>query len=283
MGLFFHLIQSSRYKTTTEHSMNGKIGIALLAMATFFLCRTIVAETAPDMQFTNSIGMEFVLVPAGSFQVVIGKNEFAEDVFSTAIISKPFYLGKYPVTQEQWVAVMESNPSFFKGRRNPVEKVSWNDAQEFIRRLNTKEGHERYRLPTEMEWEYAAKGGTNTKYFFMKDPKTWAEAEGLLADYAWSRGNARETTHPVGQKKPNPYGFYDIYGNVFEWVQDWYAELPKSQKMTDYRGPKTGDVRVNRGGSWFYTAKLCRSDHRDYDKPDFRDTDLGFRLALSSE
>ena len=263
--------------------MNGKVRLVLLLTVVFTLCSAMIADAVPDTQFTNSIGMEFVLVPAGSFQVVTGKNEFDEDVFSRASISKPFYLGKYPVTQEQWAAVMGSNPAQFKGRHNPVEMVSWNDVQEFIRRLNAKEGHNRYRLPTEMEWELAARGGTNTKYFFMEDPKTWEKAEGLLADYAWFRGNARETTQPVGQKKPNPYGFYDIYGNVFEWVQDWYADLPKTPEMIDYRGPETGVSRVNRGGSWFYAAKLSRSDHRDYDKPDFRDTDLGFRLALSPE
>jgi formylglycine-generating enzyme required for sulfatase activity len=114
--------------------------------------------------YKNSIGMEFVLIPAGSFDKKFTvKNEFGEEQAKTRfIISKPFYLGKYEVTQEQWVAVMGGNPSHFKGRTNPVEQVSWNDAQEFIRRLNAREGHGRYRLPTEMEWELAARGGTDT-------------------------------------------------------------------------------------------------------------------------
>jgi formylglycine-generating enzyme required for sulfatase activity len=128
------------------------------------------------------------------------------------------------VTQEQWAAVMGDNPSQFKGRTNPADNVSWFDAQEFIKRLNAREGTNRYRLPTEAEWELAARGGADTRFFFMKDPKTYKEAEPLLDACAWFAKNSGWTTHPVGQKKPNPYGLYDIYGNVFEWVQDWYAD-----------------------------------------------------------
>jgi len=288
MNLPFARGRQGRFRIIQECSMKKcpMLRLALFALLFVLLpASSLAAEPQKNPPaYANSIGMEFVLIPAGSFQVATRKDEFGENVFGEAIISKPFYLGKYPVTQEQWLAVMGNNPAFFKGRRHPVEMVSWDDVQEFIKRLNSKEGHKRYRLPTEMEWEFAARGGTRTKYFFMKDPKKWEEAEGPLADYAWCRGNAGDVTHPVGQKKPNPYGLYDVYGNVFEWVQDWYAkELPASREFTDYRGPATGESRVNRGGSWYYEAEYCRSDKRDYDTPDYRDSDLGFRLALSLE
>jgi formylglycine-generating enzyme required for sulfatase activity len=233
--------------------------------------------------YTNSIGMEFVLISAGEFPISVGKNEFGEEVVGKAIISKPFYLGKYEVTQEQWVAVMGNNPSWLKGRTNPVEIVSWDDVQVFINRLNAKEGTTRYRLPTEMEWEYAARGGTDTHYFFMKDPKTWQEAERPLDAYAWFSKNSGNTTHPVGQKKPNPFGLYDVYGNVWEWVQDWGGDLPTDREITDYRGPSSGLVRGLRGGGWNYDAEYCRSSLRGGRGPDWRDFNVGFRLASSPE
>ena len=171
----------------------------------------------PDSSFHNSIGMEFVLIPSGSF--VMGRDPLFEEDRDDELpqhkvnISKPFYLGKYQVTQAQWVAVMEDNPSGFKGPANPVEQVSWNDAQEFIKRLNVKEGHNRYRLPTEAEWEYAARAGADTVYFFGND-------ENILPVYAWFIDNSRKTPHPVGKKRPNAWGLYDVHGNVWEWVQD---------------------------------------------------------------
>jgi formylglycine-generating enzyme required for sulfatase activity len=228
--------------------------------------------------------MEFVLIPAGSFTLddeVVKKNDFdevTERYRPKVIVSKPFYLGKYEVTQEQWVAVMGkgSNSAKFKGRSNPVEQVSWDDAQEFISRLNAKEGHNRYRLPTEMEWELAARGGTNTQYFF-------GSSEGRLGEYAWYKNNSGHTTHPVGRKKPNPYGLYDIYGNVWEWVQDWYADMPMERELRDYRGSGEGSHRVDRGGGWGSGDTACRSGLRRGVTPVGRGDDVGFRLALSPE
>jgi formylglycine-generating enzyme required for sulfatase activity len=244
---------------------------------------------------TNSIGMELVLIPAGSFELDLDiVNNFKEVLYRPKmIISKPFYLGKYEVTQEQWVAVMGSgtNPSNFPGRTNPVEQVSWEDVQVFIKLLNQKEGHNRYRLPTEAEWEYAARGGQDVKrtYFFMDNPKTWDEktwdeAASALDAYAWFDKNSGNTTHPVGQKKPNPYGLYDIYGNVWEWVQDRYAQdLPTAKEVRDYRGPAKGSDRVERGGSWIDPVVNCRSSARLHDALGFRYNFIGFRLALSPE
>ncbi|MDR3037724.1 MAG: formylglycine-generating enzyme family protein, partial [Candidatus Adiutrix sp.] len=194
-------------------------------------------------------------------------------------------------TQEQWQTVMGSNPSNFRGQTNPVENVSWNDVQEFIRKLNQKEqkkeGHE-YRLPTEAEWEYAARAGTKATYFFADDAKPLGNyaLNTTLGNYAWYKMNSEGITHPVGGKKPNPWGLYDIYGNVWEWVQDWYAEYPAGA-VTDPQGPSAGVDRVYRGGSWgqwsgFNNIEDCRSAYRGSLDPDNRgDFDLGFRLAFS--
>lgn len=225
--------------------------------------KTVRAEAK---EYTSGIGIKFTLIPAGIFQ---------RDDRQKVTISKPFYLGVYPVTQEQWEAVMGSNPSVLKDCSSPVTNVSWNDVQEFIGRLNTKEKHNRYRLPTEMEWELAARAGTDTQYFF-------GDSEILLGNYAWFDKNSGKTMHPVGQKTPNPYGLYDIYGNVWEWVQDWCEDLPKGD-VRDYHGPASGTDRVLRGGCWCHSAKDCRSGERDGIAPTRRSDFLGFRLALSTE
>ena len=235
---------------------------------------------------TNSIGMEFVQIPAGSFtRTFTTRNEKNEEQkkHSTFIISKPFYLGKCQVTQEQWEAVMGENPSSFKGRANPVENVSWHDAQEFIKRLNNKEKHRRYRLPTEAEWELAARGGTDMPLFFVKASMMWEEAAAALDAYAWFGKNSGDTTHPVGQKKPNPYGLYDIYGNVWEWVQDGYGELPTVPEIRDYRGQAEDSLRVLRGGCWVCKAELFRAGNRLHAPTDKRNGHIGLRVAFSPE
>jgi len=146
----------------------------------------------------NSIGMEFVLIPAGELRMDSNKYSYATPV-DIVIIQKPFYLGKYLVTQKEWKSVIGTDPSCFEGDDRPVECVSWNDVQEFITKLNTKEGTDKYRLPTEAEWEYACRAGTNTRYSF-------GDADSKLGEYAWYYGNSEHETHPVGQKKPNPWG-----------------------------------------------------------------------------
>ena len=225
--------------------------------------------------YTNSIGMKFMLIPSGSFMRVVGRNDFNEIIGSKVDISKPFYLGVYEVTQEQWHTVMGDNPARFKARHNPVELVAWVEVQEFIQRLNANEGHNRYRLPTEAEWEYAARAGTSTEYSF-------GNSENSLGQYAWYRDNSGGKTHPVGQKKPNPWGLYDMYGNVWEWVQDWYGDYPSSS-VTDPKGPSSGSNRVNRGGSWGFDAGSCRAANRSNDSADYGYSYIGFRLALSPE
>jgi formylglycine-generating enzyme required for sulfatase activity len=259
--------------------MNGKVWIALLLAVFCTLCSATTAATAPAARFTNSIGIEFVLIQAGAFTMGSPQNaeERNEMPPHKVSISKSFYLGKYEVTQEQWVAVMGSNPSRLKEPNHPVDSVSWHDVQEFIKRLNAKEKHNRYRLPTEAEWEYAARAGTTTAYFFGDDSSA-------LSRYAWYFGSSDGTSHPVGQKPPNAWGLYDVHGNVFEWTQDWfsgkyYAESPE----TDPQGPSSGAGRVARGGSWSYNAESARSAYREFLVPDARGGDVGFRLALSLE
>ena len=257
-----------------------KTAIAALGL---FLLIAVMPGCAPVLEktHTNSIGMEFVLIPAGSF--MMGRNPALENGNDEetpqhrVTISKPFYLGKFEVTQTEWEAVMGNNPSNFKGRTKPVEKVSWNDVQEFIKRLNAKEGHNRYRLPTEAEWEYAARADTDTAYSFGDDVDE-------LSRYGWYDDNSDETTHPVGQKQPNAWGLYDVHGNVWEWVQDWYGDKYYSNSSgTDPKGPGSGQDRVSRGGGWSSYAEHYRSASRRSNTPGSRSSHVGFRLALSAE
>ena len=224
----------------------------------------------------NSLGMEFVLIEAGEFEMGSPFSEVGRDDDERphqVQISQAFYLGKYEVTQEQWQAVMGSNPARFSncGASCPVEQVSWEDVQGFIEELNVREWVGTYRLPTEAEWEYAARAGTQTAYSF-------GNAESDLALYGWSGALFFGRTHPVGRKRPNGWGLYDMHGNVWEWVADWYDDYP-SGPVTDPRGPATGAARVYRGGSWNFSARVCRAAYRRSAALGRRYDYLGFRLA----
>jgi formylglycine-generating enzyme required for sulfatase activity len=229
----------------------------------------------------NSIGMEFQLIHPGSF--VMGALLTREDAMESETprhivsITKAFYLGKHEVTQEQFETVMGHNPSLKKGKNLPVEYVSWQDAQLFVQKLNRMENSNGYRLPTEAEWEYAARGGTSHIYFFGNDQSD-------LDEYAWYEENSGLTTHEVGLKKPNALGLHDIYGNVREWVHDrfgnnYYRESPAK----DPKGPPEGDFRVSRGCSWMGSAWNCRSASREPSHPNYRFNYMGFRVAFSVE
>ncbi|GHV57989.1 hypothetical protein FACS189460_5330 [Deltaproteobacteria bacterium] len=240
---------------------------------------TTPERIAHAQTYTNSLGMEFVLIPAGTFMMGSPPDDKSvpsdEKPAHQVTISRPFYMGQYEVTQAQWEEVMGSNPSFFKGRNNPVEQVSWEDAQEFIKRLNQMEGTNKYRLPTEAEWEYAARAGTQTRYYF-------GDSEKNLGEYAWYDDNSNDETHPVGQKKPNAWGLYDMAGNVWEWVEDWYdSDYYSRSPGLDPPGPERGLSRVQRGGGWINFTTLCQSALRDDYNPGNRYLTLGFRLALS--
>jgi len=182
-----------------------------------------------------------------------------------------FSIGKYEVTQEEWEAVMGKNPSYYKGAKRPVEEVSWNDCQEFIRKLNSLTGKQ-FRLPTEAEWEFAARGGTKSNHYKYAGSNT-------LSSVAWYDDNSGSTTHPVGQKSPNELGLYDMSGNVWEWCQDWYGDY-SSSAQTNPKGPSSGSYRVVRGGSWDDDARLCRVSSRFIFTPGVTSYSLGLRLAL---
>ncbi|MDB4561734.1 SUMF1/EgtB/PvdO family nonheme iron enzyme, partial [bacterium] len=218
----------------------------------------------------NSIGMELKLLPAGVFQM--GEKNGRHEV----TLTKPFMLGVHEVTQSQYEQVMGNNPSYSKGANNPVERVSWEDAVEFCRKLNAlpaeKAAGNVYRLPTETEWEYACRAGTTTKCSFGDD-------DSELHQYAWFRENSGRKAHAVGSKQPNAWGLYDMYGNVEEWCLDWYGDYP-SGPVTDPTGAERGSDRVFRGGCWSGTAGLCRSAYRSRDLPSFRSSYFGFRVCL---
>lgn len=219
----------------------------------------------------GSVKLEFVLIRPGSFMMG------SIDVVATATpvhkvtLTKPFYLGVFEVTQEQWQTVMGSNPSTFKGPKLPVETVSWNDCQSFLIKLKERTGR-KFALPTEAQWEYACRAGTTTRYSF-------GDAEDSFDEYVWFMGNSENTTHPVGEKKPNPWGLYDIHGNVMEWCADGYAPYP-SGDVTDPQGALLGSSRVVRGGDWMLPPFYSSSASRPVPAPDARGSTLGLRCVL---
>jgi formylglycine-generating enzyme required for sulfatase activity len=257
--------------------------IALLAMT--FAAGTVgaaekkktkkVAKSEVSQNFTDATsGIEFVSVPGGCFRMgdTFGDGNSNEKPVHEVCVDG-LYVGKYPVTQIQWERVMGTTPSNFFGKQLPVEQVSWNGAQTFISRLNRQSG-KKYRLPTEAEWEYAAKGGKEHKY-----AGTNSTLE--LEDYAWYDQNSGAKTHPVGEKKPNPFGLYDMSGNVWQWISDWYGENYYSNSPKDNpQGPSGGSDRVLRGGCWYLSAWDARSSDRSYNSPDYRSLNFGFRLVL---
>lgn len=219
-----------------------------------------------NLDLGGGVTMELVLIPAGEFMMGSPRDEAGREddewLPHRVKISRPFHMGKYEVTRAQWKAVMGTNPSQFKGEADrPVESVSWDECQEFCVKLSAKCGR-KVRLPTEAEWEYACRAGSKGKYCF-------GNSDAGLDAYAWYNGNSGRETHPVGRKKPNVWGLYDMHGNVFEWCQDWYQAAPTSHdelepqpardEQVDPTGPSGGYSRVERGGSWTYDPSFCRS------------------------
>ncbi|MDR1081272.1 MAG: formylglycine-generating enzyme family protein [Deltaproteobacteria bacterium] len=239
-------------------------------------------EKGERRTWTNGAGMEFVLLPPGTF--VLGGERPAQPLADAdeappheVTLERGFWCGVTEVTQAQWERVTgKESPSMFKGADRPVETVSWADAQGFLEALNCMEGAVRYRLLTEAEWAYAAKAGTSSAWSWGPDP---AEA----GDYAWYRENAGGGTRPVAGLSPNPWGLYDMHGNVWEWVSDWYgAGWYLESPRTDPRGPAEGDERVVRGGAWDTPVNSLRSDNRASQLPLAPDQSVGFRVAFSA-
>jgi len=254
----------------------------------FGMTETAFSDTkTPPKELTVDLGggvkMELVLIPAGEF--LMGSPDSDKDADQhekpqhRVRITKPFYLGKYPVTQEQWEAVMGNNPSNLKGSKSPVENVTWNDCQQFLDKLNRREGNSvgEFRLPTQAQWEYACRAGSTTRYCF-------GDEESRLGEYAWYDANSARKTHSVGEKKPNGWGLYDMHGNVLEWCQDsddgvHYAESP----MDDPTGPAQVSNRVSRGGYWGGPARNCRSASRHGGWPGNRYIHVGLRAAMAKD
>jgi formylglycine-generating enzyme required for sulfatase activity len=233
------------------------------------------------VESSNSIGMTLVLIPPGEFTMGSPPNEAEREPNETSYrvtLTQPFSISAHEVTQSQYERVTGKNPSRFQGESNPVEMVSWNDATEFCRLLSLlpkeRMAGNSYRLPTESEWEYACRAGTATKYSYGDD-------DTQLSDYAWFDRNSNQTSHPVGQKKPNPWGLYDMHGNVWEWCHDWYGDYPGGT-VVDPSGSSSGTKRVYRGGSWGYLSVGCRSALRTMNVPDYRLSDHGFRVVRIS-
>lgn len=236
--------------------------------------------SAGQKDFTNSIDMEFILIPAGEFMMGSSPSDNYyrnERPLHLVTISEPFYIGKYEVTQEQWFEVMDTVPSKFKNgdlpnNTRPVEQVSWRDAQNFILKLNENEDTDKYRLPSEAEWEYACRAGTNTTYSFGNDGS-------IIDEYAWVYNASDLQTHPVGQKKPNPWGLYDMHGNVQEFVQDEYSNNYEHTPV-DGSAYEREDffIRVARGGPW-YSSGYARSAVRDDVTKGDESCLIGFRIV----
>jgi formylglycine-generating enzyme required for sulfatase activity len=236
------------------------------------------SKPSPAKKITNSIGMEFILIPAGSF--IMGSNIGYKDAKPSheVEISQSFYLQTTEVTQGQWKKVMGDNPSKFKqcGDDCPVERVSWEYAQGFIAKLNQLEKTKAYRLPSEAEWEYACRAGTTTEYSFGDDASK-------LGEYGWYRDNSNKRTQKVATKKPNSWGLYDMHGNVWDWVEDdWhgsYEGAPADGRA--FVDNSSGSYHVVRGGGWYSVAEGCRSATRINISPDLRRGDVGFRVFRS--
>ena len=235
-----------------------------------------VTEFGNFAENSSGVPIEMVAVNGGTFTMgsPANENDRRSNESLHQITLSDFYIGKYEVTQKQWKEIMGTNPSVFSGCDNcPVENVSWNDVQEFIKKLNQKTG-KNYRLPTEAEWEYAAKGGNQSK-------GTIYSGSNSISDVAWFTENSGRKTHTVGQKTSNELGIFDMSGNVWEWCSDWYGNYP-SGSQTNPQGPNPGTDRVYRGGSWYFNAVFCRASYRNYRYPFDWNNNLGFRLAVSS-
>jgi formylglycine-generating enzyme required for sulfatase activity len=234
-------------------------------------------------EFTNELGMKFVLIPAGTFIMGSPLNEpqrGSDEGQHKVTLTRPFYMQTTEVTQRQWREVMGENPAHFStcGENCPVENVSWHDTQRFIARLNAIPGTSTYRLPTEAEWEYAARSGSQTALSNGSITATGCAHDSTLDRIGWYCGNSGQKLHPVAKKEPNAWGLYDMHGNVWEWCRDWHSSDYPSSTVSDPGGPSIGTYRVSRGGSWYCGTKSCRSANRYRVKPGYRNFLIGFRL-----
>ena len=218
----------------------------------------------------NKLINNMVYVSGGTF--IMGGDDSSDQMPTHSVTLSSYYICKYEVTQALWRAVMGSNPSNFKGNNLPVENVSWYDCQTFIKRLNSYTGRN-FRLPTEAEWEFAARGGNYSRHYKYS-------GSNYIDGVAWYIDNSNKRPHPVGAKQPNELGLYDMSGNVGEWCSDWDGSY-SFYSQTNPTGPNSGSFRVHRGGFWRYNAKYCRTPERNSKTPDYCVNYIGLRLVLS--
>ena len=246
-------------------------------------CSDISAETSVNEAWTNETmtleanGVSFTMIPVEGGTFTMGATSEMEDPIDDEmpthqVTLSSYYIGETEVTQALWKAVMGSNPSYDEGDDLPVECVSWNDCQTFINLLNSLTGKD-FRLPTEAEWEFAARGGNQSRH-------TQYSGSSRIDDVAWYKDNSGYGTHPVKTKQPNELGIYDMSGNVFEWCQDWYGDY-SSYAQTNPTGASSGAQRLIRGGNWYCPPRYCRSSCRGGNTPEASGCNLGLRLVLS--
>ena len=256
-------------KTKFAQSVRNKLVAARAAAE-----RVVMLPVRIDLG--GGLEMEFVYVASGRFLMGSSGGDPDEKPIHAVAITRGFYVGRHEVTQAQYERVTGANPSNFKGPGLPVEQATWNAAVTFCRKLSKRTGRS-FRLPTEAEWEYAARAGSRKKYCFGDD-------EEMLGQYAWFDANSGKRTHAVGRKKPNAWGLFDCHGNVFEWCSDWYSEDSYAGgPREDPKGPARGQYRVLRGGSWNYLDLSCRSANRSGSAPGYRGYNFGFRAVMDPE
>jgi formylglycine-generating enzyme required for sulfatase activity len=227
-----------------------------------------------SLDLGSGVKLDLVLIPAGEFEMGSNDGEKNERPVHKVKITRAFYIGKYATTQAQFEKLMGNNPSNFKGEKLPVEMVAYDAAEEFCKKLGKLTGKS-FRLPTEAEWEYACRAGTASKF-------NAGDNEAALESVAWFQANSEGKTHPVGQKKPNAWGLYDMHGNVWQWCADFYAgDYYGKSEVENPQGPVQGAVRVLRGGAFGCAPVYCRSATRFGRVPELRETNAGFRVAAS--
>ena len=243
-----------------------------------------VTVNGTSSTYTNSLGQTFNLLPAGTFTMGSPSDEPWREPDETqhqVTLTQPFYMQTTEVTQAQWETVMGSNPSGFSGCPTcPVEQVTWNDVQSYITKMNLR-GEGTYSLPTEAQWEYAARAGSTTAFYNGGITGAGCDYDQNLNAIGWYCYNSGWETHPVAGKAPNAWGLYDMSGNVYEWCQDWYGSYSASA-VTDPQGPSTGSYRVIRGGAYFFLVQNCRAADRISVTPAGWGNTIGFRVVLSS-
>jgi formylglycine-generating enzyme required for sulfatase activity len=283
-------------------------GMALIACLVLFLLRDRLADelrrpgAEKVIHLGNGVTLELIWIPPGEFIMGSPRGERSrerDEIQHAVKLTKGFWLGKYEVTQGQWARVMTNNPSCFQnaGPRAPVEQVSWYDCQQFLAELNriAQTGglkpavKGKFRLPTEAEWEFACRAGTTNRFSYGDEDNDLWQYCNYCDKSNTDRWKWQDTAHddgydkvaPVGSFKPNPWGLYDMHGNVWEWCQDWAWAYP-TNRVKNPKGPPSGTDRTLRGGSWFRNARHCRSADRRWNTPDYRKNTCGLRVVLTS-